>query len=283
MDRTRTKIRAGPTGPVNSLDTPSDLNEKMAFARNRGVRVHYEVFGEGPPLFLHVGAAFEWDLWKLAGYLDRLREYRLIVIDPRGRGSSDRPKTLGAHRMERYVQDVITILDDLDISKTAFWGQSDGARVGYVLAVIHPERLSALVAAGGHDSQTEYKERVDLAKYAQEHGMEWLNGMIQKSMGKRLPLWYRRQRHARDPAMIWLNMRAWRPWISRWDIYPRIRVPTLVLAGEKEDPSRLSKKIASLIPNGRFVIQKGLDHLGEFMRSDLSVPLAKPFLQKYTP
>src|SRR5712692_208209 len=79
----------------------------MPFAFNKGVRVHYEVFGEGPPLFLHVGAGAEWDLWKLAGYLDRLDGYRLIVNDPRGRGRSDRPRTLAAHRMKKYVEDEI--------------------------------------------------------------------------------------------------------------------------------------------------------------------------------
>ena len=254
----------------------------MPFAINNGVRVHYKVFGEGPPLFLHVGAGCEWDLWKLAGYFDPLEGFRLIVIDPRGRGGSDRPKTLAAHRMKNYVQDVITILDDLHIAKTAFWGHSDGARVGFALALGHPKRLSVLIAAGGHDLPTEYSDRVALAKYAQKNGMSWLNKVIQNSFGNKLPPWYRRQRHARDPAMFRLELLAWRPWINRWDIYPRITVPTLIIAGEKEDPSHLSERMANLIPQGRFVILKGLGHLDEFMRSDLSVRPAKRFLQEFT-
>ena len=48
----------------------------MPYASNDGVRIHYEVSGEGPPLFLYPGAGYEWDLWKLAGYLDRLRGFR---------------------------------------------------------------------------------------------------------------------------------------------------------------------------------------------------------------
>jgi pimeloyl-ACP methyl ester carboxylesterase len=254
----------------------------MPFVINRGVRVHYGVFGEGPPLFLHVGAGTEWDLWKLAGYLDRLKEYRLIVNDPRGRGRSDRPKTLGSHRMKNYVQDVTSILDQLHISKTAFWGHSDGARVGFALALSRPKRLTALVAAGGQDLPDEYKDRVALAKYAEEKGMEWLNNAIQNSYGKRLPRWYARTRRVRDAAIFKLNMLAWRPWINRWDIYPKIDVPTLIIVGEKEDPSRLAKKMAKLIPQGRFVNLKRLSHLDEFMRSDLSVPPAKRFLRKFT-
>ena len=254
----------------------------MPFATNKGVRIHYQVFGEGPPLFLHVGAGCEWDLWKLAGYLDRLDRYRLIVIDPRGRGSSGRPKTLAAHRMKNYVQDVITILDDLDISKTAFWGHSDGARVGFALALSFPNRLNALIAAGGQDLPTEYKDRVSLAKYAQERGMDWLNNAIRKSYGKKLPSWYARKRPPRDPAIFRLEMLAWRPWISRRNIYPRIKVPTLIIVGEREDPSHLGKKIAKLIPHGRLVTLKGLGHLDGFMRSNLSVPTAKRFLRELT-
>lgn len=240
------------------------------------------MFGEGSPLFLHVGAGCEWDLWKLAGYLDRLAGYRLIIIDPRGRGSSDRPKTLAAHRMKNYVQDVIKILDDLHISKTAFWGHSDGARVGFALALGHPNRLKALIAAGGQDLPTEYNDRVALAKHAQENGMDWLNNAIQKSFGKKLPAWYTRKRRVRDPAIFGLELLAWRRWINRWDIYPRIKVPTLIIVGEKEDPSRLAEKMAKLIPQGRFVILKGLGHLDEFMRSDLSVRPGKRFLREFT-
>jgi hypothetical protein len=56
------------------------------YASNKDIRIHYEVFDEGPPAFLYVGAGAEWDLWKLAGYLDRLKGFRLILSDPRGFG-----------------------------------------------------------------------------------------------------------------------------------------------------------------------------------------------------
>ncbi len=263
----------------------------MPFATNKGVRIHYEVFGDGPPLFLHVGAAAEWDLWKLAGYLDRLTEYRLIVIDPRGRGRSDRPETLAAHRMKNYVGDVITILDDLGISRTAFWGHSDGARVGFALAVAHPDRLKALVAVGGHDLPTEYKDRVAFAKYVRENGMGFLDDVYEKSFGKPLPLWYTKRRRRRDPRMFELEMLAWRPWINNWTTYPKIRVPTLIMAGKIEDATGLSEKMAKLMPDARCVILRGLkpgssdaglDHLGGLMRSDLSIRYAGPFLREHS-
>jgi len=148
----------------------------VPYSDNEGVRIHYEVFRNGPPLFLHVGAGYEWDLWKLAGYIRRIKDHKLIIVDPRGRGDSDKPKTVAAHRMENYVSDVIRILDDLGIAKTAFWGHSDGARVGFVLALNHPDRMKALVAMGGHDVPGEFKERAEFARKVGKEGLGMLVG-----------------------------------------------------------------------------------------------------------
>jgi pimeloyl-ACP methyl ester carboxylesterase len=241
--------------------------------------------GEGPPLFMHVGAGIEWDLWKLAGHTARIKDYRMIMIDPRGRGDSARPRTLAAHRMENYVSDVIRILDDLQIDRTAFWGHSDGARVGFALALIHPDRVNALIAAGGQDEPNEFEKwRASFAKVSRSNGMGWLANFIRtgyrKAWGRPLPAWYKTRKRKRDPEIFALNMLAWRDWIERWDMYPKIRVPSLVVAGEKEDPSGLVNKIVSLMPEAESVIIKGEDHLGEFLRSDLSLRYVMPFLQE---
>jgi len=137
--------------------------ELLPYASNNGVRIHYEVFGEGSPLFLYAGAGYEWDLWKLAGYLDRLKGFQLIINDPRGFGRSDRPRTLADYRIRNQVQDVLTVMDDLRVSSAAFWGHSDGAWVGFALADAHPSRLKALIAAGGAVGPPESTEREDLA------------------------------------------------------------------------------------------------------------------------
>lgn len=253
----------------------------MPYSVNNNVRTYYEVVGNGPPLFLHVGAFVEGDLWKLAGYLGRLKEYQLILNDPRGRGKSDRPKTLASHRMENYVADVLKILDDLHISRAGFWGHSDGARVGFALAATHPNRLKALVAVGGHDLPTEYRDRVTTAKDIRKRGLRWVRDLIQKSYGKKLPLWYRKTLHRRDSKIGELEMLAWKPWINKWDTYAKIRVPTIITAGDKDDRTGLSKKIASMIPNSKLAMMKGQGHFDSFMRSDVSTRCVKPFLRRY--
>jgi len=263
----------------------------MPYVSNKGVRLHYEVFGEGPPLFLHVGLGGEWDLWKLAGFLDRLEEFQLIINDPRGFGSSDRPKTLAAYRMKNFVQDVLTILDDLQISKCCFWGHSDGAKVGDALADAHPNRLRALIAAGGQIGPTDGKDRKDFAKFVHKNGMGFLSNVFEKSYGKKLPLWYTNRRPLGDPEIVGLQLLAWVPWVnSAWHMYPRIKLPTLIITGDKEDPTGLGKKTARVMPDARCVVLKGLtpgssdpmlNHVDELMRSDISVPHARRFLRKH--
>ena len=71
----------------------------MAYVENDGVRIHYRVEGEGPPLFLHMGFSVDLTGWYEWGYVDALKDdYRLILIDPRGHGKSDKPHDPAAYQ-----------------------------------------------------------------------------------------------------------------------------------------------------------------------------------------
>ena len=88
-----------------------------------GVRLKYEVEGTGPPLVLQLGAGGDSGLWRAAGYLDLLsKSYRCILFDHRGHGESDRPRGIEAHHIDRYVGDVVALLDHLKIGTSAFLG-----------------------------------------------------------------------------------------------------------------------------------------------------------------
>lgn len=125
----------------------------MPWAMNDGVRLHYEVAGEGPPLVLHVGFMGSLEDWRLPGtsYVDALkRTHRLILLDPRGQGQSDKPRDSLAYAMAQRTGDVIAVLDDLGIDRAVFWGYSLGGRVAFELAARYPERLSGMVAGGAN-------------------------------------------------------------------------------------------------------------------------------------
>jgi pimeloyl-ACP methyl ester carboxylesterase len=89
--------------------------------------------------------------WYEAGYVEALRpDYRLILIDARGHGSSDKPHDPDAYVLNRRAADVVAVLDALDIAKALFWGYSMGGWIGFGIAKYAAERVHALVIGGQH-------------------------------------------------------------------------------------------------------------------------------------
>ena len=91
----------------------------MPFAINDGVRIHYEVVGHGEPLVLYHGLTGSGERWRDTGYVAGLENgHRLILIDARGHGQSDKPHDPAAYGRRRQAADVIAVLDDLGIPTT---------------------------------------------------------------------------------------------------------------------------------------------------------------------
>lgn len=125
----------------------------MPYATNPadGVRIYYEVEGDGPPLVMHHGGGSTLERWRELGYVDALRgEYRLILFDARGHGRSDKPTTPDAYRYQLCVEDVVAVLDDRDIEQAHFFGYSVGGLVGFRIPLHAPERFRSLILGGSH-------------------------------------------------------------------------------------------------------------------------------------
>ena len=93
----------------------------MPYANNQGIHIHYEVEGEGPPLILHHGTSGSGANWRAMGYSDVLgHHYRLILVDARGHGASDKPYEPAAYDLPLRVTDVTTVLDDLNMRRAHY-------------------------------------------------------------------------------------------------------------------------------------------------------------------
>jgi pimeloyl-ACP methyl ester carboxylesterase len=122
----------------------------MLYADNRGIRIHYRVEGEGPPLILQHGFTQSIDDWYDFGYVDALkRDYRLILLDARGHGQSDKPHDPSAYRLNKRVADVTSVAD-AGVAKAHFWGYSMGGWIGFGMAKYAPGRVDCLVIGGAH-------------------------------------------------------------------------------------------------------------------------------------
>jgi hypothetical protein len=88
----------------------------MPYSVNQGVRIHYQIEGDGQPLVLQHGFTDSLEAWYELGYVEGLKtDYRLILIDARGHGASDKPHQPDAYERDRNVADITTVLDDLEI------------------------------------------------------------------------------------------------------------------------------------------------------------------------
>jgi 2-succinyl-6-hydroxy-2,4-cyclohexadiene-1-carboxylate synthase len=95
-------------------------------------------------LFLHFSGA-NLMMWQRV-VPDVRDRYRVILIDLRGHGQSDRPAT--GYHMDTMARDVAGVMDHLGLDRAHVIGSSLGAEVGLSLAAGHPERVRTLVCDG---------------------------------------------------------------------------------------------------------------------------------------
>ncbi len=110
-----------------------------------GVRMYYEVDGEGEPVLLLHGGGGNSEHWtaQLAGLRD---QYRVYAPDRRGHGRS--PDVDGPVSMELFAADTAAFMEALGINQAAVIGWSDGGKVGAWLTRSRPEMVSKLVLIG---------------------------------------------------------------------------------------------------------------------------------------
>jgi pimeloyl-ACP methyl ester carboxylesterase/predicted glycosyltransferase len=119
------------------------------FIERDGVKVGYEVFGEGEPtiLLLTSWAIVHARQWKAqVPYL--ARRFRVITVEGRGNGRADRPATAEAYLDREYVDDAIAVLDATGVERAVVAGVSMGGRHALQLAAWYPERAAGVVAIG---------------------------------------------------------------------------------------------------------------------------------------
>ena len=275
-------------GSLGRFTEPVDeRGPKMPFVTNAGVRIHYEVDGDGPPLVLQHALLRSLEMWYDFGYAQALRtQYRLILIDARGHGASDKPHDSHAYAPETRALDVTAVLDEIGIDSTHYMGYSMGARIGFAMLAHAPSRLRSLVLGGMSPYQTPDTQRFEAQlRQGLANGMEAFVSAIEARNG-RLPSKLRARFLDNDAAALLAAVdQAAHPTGQpvNWDkLLPATAIPALLYVGGKDPFLSGAKKCASLMPEATLVELPGLDHSGAIVRSDLVLPHVIEFLAEVT-
>jgi pimeloyl-ACP methyl ester carboxylesterase len=248
----------------------------VPYAENSGTRIYYEVDGTGPPLVLHHGFGQSLEDWSECGYVAALRpRYRLILLDARGHGGSDKPHDEASYALDRRVADVTTVLDAVGVAKAPFWGYSMGGWIGFAMARHAAHRVDALVIGGQHPFARDQAGFRQLIRDGIAGGGDAFVAAVEKMIGPISDAHAARLRAADLKA--WLAATQDRASIE--DVLEKLTMPCCLYAGEADPMFAQVKAASGRIPNARFFSLPGLSHLQAFSESGSVVPPVMEFLK----
>ena len=222
-------------------------------------RIFYQVTGSGTrDLFLlpQCQVVTYSRMWKhQIPYLSRY--FRVITMDPRGNGRSDRPAT-GYDLQTRY-DDLVAVLDEVARPPIALVAFSCAAPLAFRYAVAHPDRLSHLVLLSGQYAESvpqPFEERV--ARVIRDDFDSWRTRLFKRIFPEPHSLkgiedcvtWAGET----TPEVLIESLRAI-DGINVYDLLGRVGVPTLALHGtdDKIVPYSHAEKMVAAIPGAKLV------------------------------
>jgi 3-oxoadipate enol-lactonase len=219
--------------------------------------------GHRPPLILVHGFPLDGRMWEQqqeALAVDR----RVLVPDLRGFGRSPLPKE--AHTIEDHARDIADFMDAHAVSRGVVCGFSMGGYVALAFASLFPWRLSGLVLAdtkAGSDLGQARDVRTASAHRVLGEGLTFLaDDMLFKLLTEQTlatdedlarRIWSLMVSQRREGVASALLAMRDRP--DRTDLLPRIDSHALVVVGSEDviTPPREGRKLAELLPHGRYV------------------------------
>jgi pimeloyl-ACP methyl ester carboxylesterase len=259
--------------------------DEEGYVERDGVRVFYEVYGDGEPtlFLLPTWSIIHSRHWKLQiPYL--ARHFRVLTFDGRGNGKADRPRGVAAYTEREFAEDSLAVMNATGTESAVVAGLSCGALWGTILAADHPDRVQGAVfiapavpLAPGHPERNVYSfdERLDTdegwAKYNRHYWLEHYEEFLEYFFGRIFS-----EPHSTkqiedcvgwaletDPETLADSQDALELCgLERFrDVCARVRCPVLVLHGD-EDALRPHAQGAALaeVTGGRLITLEGSGH-----------------------
>ncbi|HEX6673975.1 MAG TPA: alpha/beta fold hydrolase [Actinomycetes bacterium] len=255
------------------------------YVERGGVKVHYEVFGDGEPtvLLLPTWSIVHSRHWKMqVPYL--ARHCRVVTFDGRGNGLSDRPTEPEAYAEPEFAADALAVMDATQTARAVVVGFSMGAHRGLLLAANHPDRVEGAVFIGPNypgggeplPARTVYSWEDELdtdegwAKHNRHYWLRDYEGYLEFFMSTMFP-----EPHSTKPiedTIGWglettpetLALTCLAPFMEPGEareLARRVRCPVLVIHGDQDGQASVTRGTAlAEHTGGRLVLMEGSGH-----------------------
>ena len=268
-----------------------------------GISLAYQVFGRGRrDLVFLPGNATQLDvMWEHPSYATfyaRLAELgRVILVDRRGVGLSDRVAPEDLPPVEVHVDDLVCVLDTVRSLDTVLIGQDEGAMAAVLFAATHPDRVRQLILFAPRPSMVATDEhpwggdRAEWETWLEWAGEHWgSEESIVHDMHEMFPsllddptavaFGAKVQRAAASPRAAVALFRISMP-LNVADVLPTVRTPTLVLhrRGDPSVPPAAGRTVTELMPDATFVELDGEDHVMSTQPDDELFGYLREFLE----
>lgn len=235
------------TDGLHKNSTPSDTGN--FFSSFDGTKIYYEVKGEGKPVLLVHGFIVNSQSWKkTALYKDLLETgYKVIILDQRGNGFSDKPHTPEAYENDAEAKDIMILLKKLHIKKYSAVGYSRGSIIVSRLLVLDKKIKKAVMGGMGAEfTNPEWPRRIMFYKALNGDPVKELEGLVK----------YVQEKGLDQQALAYLQKSQ--PSTSKKEL-ASVKQKTLIICGDKDTDNGSGKELASLIHKSIYKIVPG-DH-----------------------
>lgn len=211
------------------------------YAAANGIKIYYEVYGQGEPLLLLHGNSSSISLFEKQ-IPEFSKQFKVIAVDTRGQGKSGEDGR--TYTYDLFAEDMNAFLDYLHLDSVNILGWSDGGNTGLIMAMKYPKKIKRLVTMGANVfiDKTVVGKSVFRILNKEKKDLEGDTLYNSKNRLRLIELLLTEPKH-------------------NFDELKNIKCPVLVIAGEKDIIKEAhTKAIAAAIPNSTLLIAPGETH-----------------------
>lgn len=275
----------------------------MTAANVNGIKLEYQLQGEGEPLLLLPGLGTGMGYYSLGEPLLR-RRFQTLLVDPRGIGGSI--STDRSFSAEQWADDFAALARQLNLNRLHVLGSSHGGCMAMAMAERHPEMVASLILVGGFSEldtlmRMNFELRIDLvdrlgmseelgrfiAMWIMSHG--YLETVEGRAQSERTIAMIQRN----DPEIYKALCRSILDWgraLPGQEGEPKITerlthlaLPVLAITGDDDQfiPARMSRIIADAVPGSEYREIAGCGHIPFMEKPEETAAAVIDFVTKH--